>query len=81
MSTEDKNINLEPDHNLESGDNWSRREWIKVVGVATAGLSLMGISPLLAQNSTDVKFENGALYVKRETYASLLELLWEIKFV
>ncbi|MDY3363953.1 urease subunit alpha [Riemerella anatipestifer] len=71
MSTEDKKINLEPDHNLESGDNWSRREWIKVVGVATAGLSLMGISPLLAQNSTDVKFENGALYVKRETYASL----------
>lgn len=54
-----------------NGENWSRRDFVKVVGVATAGLSLMGLSPLLAQNSNDFKIEDGVLYIKREKYASL----------
>lgn len=52
-------------------DGWSRRDFIKVVGVAAAGVSLMGLSPLLAANANDVRIENGNLYIKRETYASL----------
>ena len=42
-------------------EGWSRRDFIKVVGVATAGISLMGVSPLLAANSNDVKIEDGNL--------------------
>lgn len=68
MSKEDINKASEENDKKES---WSRRDFVKVVGVATAGLSLMGVSPLLAQNSNDFKIEDGVLYIKRETYASL----------
>ncbi|MDO5614972.1 MAG: urease subunit alpha [Cruoricaptor ignavus] len=66
QNKDNKNIELKSNQ-----DNWSRRDFIKVVGVATAGVSLMGISPLLAQNSNDVRIEDGVLYVKRDRYASL----------
>ncbi|MDO4224293.1 MAG: urease subunit alpha [Bergeyella zoohelcum] len=52
-------------------EGWSRRDFIKVVGVATAGISLMGMSPLFAQNSDAVRVKNGELYIKREFYNSL----------
>ncbi|VDH04676.1 Urease subunit alpha [Bergeyella zoohelcum] len=70
---ENQNNELDAQKNNASGEEggWSRRDFIKVVGVATAGVSLMGISPILAQNANDVRVENGDLYVKRELYASL----------
>lgn len=55
----------------ESGNSWNRRDWIRVVGLTSAGLSLMGINAGFAQNSNDVRFENGNLYVKRDKYASI----------
>lgn len=55
----------------ENSQDWSRRDFIKVVGVASAGLTLMGMSPLLAANTNDFKIQDGALYIKREMYASL----------
>lgn len=55
----------------ESENNWNRREWIKVVGITTAGLSLMGLNSAFGQNDGQVRVENGDLYVSREKYASL----------
>lgn len=50
---------------------WNRREWIKIVGITSAGLSVMGLSSSFAQNSNEVRFENGNLYIKRTKYVSL----------
>lgn len=71
MSDNIENINGEDTPQGKSGEGWSRRDWIKVVGITSAGLSLMGINSALAQNSNDVRYVNGALYVKRESYAAL----------
>ncbi|NSL86012.1 urease subunit alpha [Chitinophaga solisilvae] len=57
--------------NKKKGGTWNRREWIKIVGVTTAGLTVMGLNKAFAQNSNEVRFENGNLYIKREKYASL----------
>ncbi|GGK69607.1 urease subunit alpha [Rufibacter glacialis] len=50
--------------------NWSRREWIKVVGLSTAGLSLLGLDAL-GSDSSSVKYINGELYIPRDRYAAL----------
>lgn len=63
-----KNENIDPN---ESDNNWNRRDWIKVVGITTAGLSLMGLNSAFGQNDGQVRVENGDLYVSREKYASL----------
>ncbi|MCW3464931.1 urease subunit alpha [Chitinophaga nivalis] len=57
--------------NRKKGGSWNRREWIKIVGVTTAGLTVLGLNKAFAQNSNEVRFENGNLYIKREKYASL----------
>lgn len=67
MST---NENNEPESSPDN-NQWNRREWIKVVGVTTLGLSIMGLSKAFSQNNNEVWFEDGNLYVKREKYASL----------
>lgn len=54
-----------------ASQGWNRREWIKIVGATTAGLTVMGLNKAFAQNNNEVRFENGNLYIKREKYASL----------
>lgn len=49
--------------------NWNRREWIKVVGLSSAGLSMLGLDSL-AQEAA-VKYVDGELYIPREKYAAL----------
>lgn len=53
----------------ESG--WNRRDWIKVVGVTTVGLSFMGLNTALANSDGEVRFEDGDLYISRARYVSL----------
>lgn len=49
---------------------WNRREWIKVVGLSTAGLSLLG-GEALGKDSGSVKYIDGELYIPRDRYAAL----------
>ncbi len=63
----------------QNGDNgehndprmWNRREWIKVVGATSLGLSIMGLSNAFGQNNNEVWVDGNNLYIKREKYASL----------
>lgn len=71
MSDNIENNNKSNGEINQPNENWSRRDFVKIVGVATAGLSLMGLSPLMAQSSNNVKIKDGVLYIKREMYASL----------
>jgi urease subunit alpha len=64
-------VNNENGDSNESNNNWNRRDWIKVVGITTAGVSLMGLTSAFGQNDGQVRIENGNLYVSREKYASL----------
>lgn len=66
----DKKKNKDTGPNVE-GNTWNRREWIKIVGVTTLGMTVMGLNNAFAQNNNEVWFENGDLYIKREKYASL----------
>ncbi|MBF8963566.1 urease subunit alpha [Pontibacter sp. FD36] len=50
--------------------NWNRREWIKVVGLSTAGLSMLGFNAL-GSDSSSVKYVDGELYIPRDRYAAL----------
>lgn len=50
--------------------NWNRREWIKVVGLSTAGLSLLGLDAT-GKYSASVKYIDGQLYIPRDRYAAL----------
>lgn len=49
--------------------NWNRREWIKVVGLSSAGISMLSLNSL-AGNAA-LKYVDGELYIPRERYASM----------
>lgn len=51
--------------------NWNRREWIKVVGLSTAGMSMLGLDALAKNDPSAVKYIDGELYIPRDKYASL----------
>jgi urease subunit alpha len=55
--------------------NWSRRKWIKVVGLTTAGATTVGLNALalekLGIDANSVKYIDDELYIPRDKYASL----------
>lgn len=71
MSENNNNINKDLSQQSDErlpADAWSRRGFIKVMGAAAAGFSLLGMSPLFAQNSDSIRIKDGALYIKRDLY-------------
>ncbi|WP_433895610.1 urease subunit alpha [Sphingobacterium mizutaii] len=54
---------------------WNRREWIKVVGLTTAGTAAMRLGALglekLGIDKSSVKYIDGVLHIPRDKYASL----------
>ncbi|PRD48281.1 urease subunit alpha [Sphingobacterium haloxyli] len=55
---------------------WNRRDWIKIVGLATAGvattkLNALGLEKLGLDKSSIHYDDDGALYIPRDKYASL----------
>lgn len=54
---------------------WNRREWIKVVGLTTAGTAAMRLEALglekLGIDKSSVKYIDGVLHIPRDKYASL----------
>ena len=55
---------------------WNRRDWIKIVGLATAGvattkLNALGLEKLGLDKSSIHYGDDGALYIPRDKYASL----------
>ncbi|QNL50872.1 urease subunit alpha [Olivibacter sp. SDN3] len=55
--------------------NWSRRKWIKVVGLTTAGTTALGLDALalerLGLDEASVKYIDNELYIPRDKYAAL----------
>lgn len=49
---------------------WNRREWIKVVGLTTAGVAALG-NQVSGRDPSAVKYIDGELYIPRDKYAAL----------
>lgn len=66
-----KDLNNENSGHSEGPEKWNRREWIKIVGVASLGVTVLGLNSAFSQNDNQVRFEDGNLYITREKYISL----------
>lgn len=55
--------------------DWNRRDWIKVMGLATAGIAVTKLNALglekLGLDKSSIRYIDGELYIPRDKYASL----------
>lgn len=62
-----KSSNMGDKGSNADSNGWTRREWIKVVGVSAAGMMALGTPAA----GSEVRHVNGELYMTRKKYASL----------